>query len=164
MRQAMIRSMTEAEQRLIAETERGELLGLDEDELLDLHGRIQRARNKYTKLYRRRAAERVEGAGGRGKGFPQNQRDRDKAEVFEDALARLSRQVAVVAKAAAAELRAERIAAARNDASHPAASPAREPAAKGGRARAHSKTTGGVKKDASSTAAGARRQAKKDSR
>lgn len=164
MRQAMVRSMTEAERLLIAETERDQLLALDEDELLDLHARIRRARNKYTKLYRRRSAERVEGAGGRGHGFAQNQRDRDRAEVFEDALARVSRQVAVAAKKAAAELRAERLEAARSGSSTPPTPPAPEPTAKAGRARAHTKTTGGVKKDASSKAQGARRQAKRDSR
>lgn len=163
MRQAMIRSMTETERQLISETERSRLLELDEDDLLELHARVRRARNKYSKLYRRRAAERVTGAGGRGKGYPQNQRDRDKAEVFEDALARVSRQVATAAKQAAAELRAERIAAARQDSSRPTP-PTPEPATRNGRARTHAKTTGGIKKDASSKSMGARRQAKRDSR
>jgi len=163
MQQAMIRSMTEAEQQLISETERSQLLELDEDELLDLHARIRRARNKYSKLYRRRAAERVEDAGGRGKGYAQNQRDRDKAEVFEDALARVSRQVATAAKKAAAELRAERLDAAKKDGSGPSSTlPAPTPPQ--GRNREHVKTTGGVKKDASTKAMGARRQAKRDSR
>jgi hypothetical protein len=163
MRQATIRSMTDAEQQLIAETVRGSVQELDEDELLDLHGRIRRARNKYSKLYRRRAADQVGRAGGRGHAYPQNQRDRDKAEAFEDALARVSTQVAVVARRTAAQLRAERIAAARSDASPPTAQPP-EPAKARGRARVHEKTTGGTKKDAGTRALGARRQAKRDSR
>lgn len=165
MRQAMIRTMTEAERQLLAEAERDNLLQLDEDDLLDLHGRIRRARNKYSKLYRRRAADRVGDVGGRGKAYGQNQRDRDKAEVFEDALARVSRQVATAAKQAAAELRAERIEAAREaGGSGPEVPPpAAKPASKG-RARSHQKTTGGLKKDADTRAKGVRRQAKRDSR
>jgi hypothetical protein len=163
MRQAMIRSMTEAERSLVNETERAALLGLDEDELLDLHARVRRARNKYSKLYRRRAAEKVSDVGGRGKAYGQNQRDRDKAEVFEDALARVSRQVATVAKQAAAELKAERIAAAKNPSTGPQVQPP-EPKQASGRARVHKKTTGGIKKDAQTKAKGARRQAKRDSR
>ena len=42
-----------------------------------------------------------------------NQRTRAKAEVFEDALARVSRRLAALARQSAAELRAERLAAAR---------------------------------------------------
>jgi hypothetical protein len=41
--------------------------------------------------------------------YPKNQRDRDKADVFELALARASRQVEMMAKRAAAELRAQRL-------------------------------------------------------
>lgn len=163
MRQAMIRTMTEAEQRLIAETERAVLQELDEDDLLDLHGRIRRARNKYVKLYRRQAGARVRDVGGRGFARPQGQRDRDKAEVFEDALARVSRQVATVARRAAAELRAERLAAARGTGgSGPSPEPPAPATVTEGRALTHRKTTGGLKKDASSRAAGARRQARRD--
>lgn len=164
MRQAMIRTMTEAEQRLIAETERAGLTELGEDDLLDLHSRIRRARNKYVKLYRRQAGARVRDVGGRGYARPQGQRDRDKAEVFEDALARVSRQVATVARRAAAELRAERLAAARGaGAAGPDQDPPPPPRTPEGRPRTHRKTTGGLKKDASSRALGARRQARRDS-
>lgn len=165
MKQAMIRSMTEAEQRMIAETERDSMASLDEDDLLDLHGRIRRARNKYVKLYRRQAGTRVREVGGRGFAGPQGQRDRDKAEVFEDALARVSRRVAVVAKQAADELRAERLATARSASGSPMAGPAPgEPKQPKGVPRTHRKTTGGVKKDAGTRAMGAKRQAKRDSR
>ena len=56
---------------------------LDEDALLDLHGRVRRARTKYVKLYRRQASVRVGDTGGRGAARPMNRRNADKAEVFE---------------------------------------------------------------------------------
>lgn len=167
MNQALMHSLTEAEQRMIVETARDALSTLDEDELLELHERIRRARTKYVKNYRRGASASVTTAGGRGMAFPRNQRDRDKAELFEDALARVSRQVATAAKRASMELRGERIAAARAARGGPdpvARSTTLRPARSGeGPARA-TKTTGGLKKDASSRAAGARRQAKRDSK
>ena len=88
------------------------MAGLDEDAVAALHDRIRRARNKYTGQYRRGAAQRVSKTGGRGKAFVKNQRARDKAEVFEDALARVSRRLSVLAKQSAADLKAERLAAA----------------------------------------------------
>ena len=93
MNKAILFSMTEAEQMLISETSRDELRALNEDELLEMETRIRRARNKYVKLYRRQASARVAELGGRGFAAPKNQRNRDKAEVFELALARVSRQV-----------------------------------------------------------------------
>lgn len=165
MNKGVLNSMTEAERLLVAETERDAMAGLDEDELLELHTRIRRARTKYVKNYRRAASARVGRTGGRGKGFAQNQRDRDKAEVFELALARVSRQVGVLANQAAAELKAERIAAAKQGGSGPAAASAPKAATEpAGRPRGATKTTGGVKKDASSRSMGAKRQAKRDAR
>ena len=113
MPQALLNSLTEKERELVAETEPDALAGLDEDALLELHGRIRRARTKYVKLYRRQASAGVAAHGGRGFSYAKNQRDRDKAEVFELVLARVSKRVEVVAKQTAAELRAERLAAAR---------------------------------------------------
>jgi hypothetical protein len=104
-------------------------------------------------------------AGGRGKGFAQNSRDRDKAEVFELALARVGRHVAVRGNQAAAELKAERLAAARSGSMGPdSTATSQDGAVPTGRARQTRKTTGGLKKDASSRAEGARRQAKRDAR
>ncbi|HWJ54454.1 MAG TPA: hypothetical protein VNT24_13850 [Propionibacteriaceae bacterium] len=167
MTQALLNSLTEKERQLIAETEPDALTDLDEDALLEVHARIRRARTKYVKVYRRQASAGVVAHGGRGFSYPKNQRDRDKAEVFELALARVSKRVDVVARQAAAELRAERLAAAR-------ASRGRGPASRPGPAtdavpddtsrRRPVKTTGGLKKDASTRAQGARRQAKRDSR
>lgn len=166
MNQGLLNSLTDAERLLVAETERDALKGLDEDELLDLHQRIRRARTKYVKNYRRAASAAVSGVGGRGMSYPRNQRDRDKAELFESVLAKVSREVSVVANRASMQLRTERLEAAR---AAKAAAPAMGSADGSkpevvSRARTAKKTTGGLKKDASTRAMGARRQAKRDSR
>ena len=85
---APLSSLREDELDLLRETEPERMAGLDEDETLELHTRIRRARTKYVKLYRRRASARVEDLGGRGFARPKNRRNADKAEVFEEALAR----------------------------------------------------------------------------
>ena len=105
--------MTEAEQELVRETTSDQLATLDEDELVALHTRVRRARDKYVKLYRRQSATRVRATGARGRAYPKGSRDRDKAEVFEEALARVSRRLATAARAAARAFKAERIAEAR---------------------------------------------------
>jgi hypothetical protein len=151
MDKAVLNSMTDAERRLVAETEAAALAPLDEDELLELLSRIRRARTKYVKNYRRTASAKVGSRSSRGTAYAENQRSRDKAEIFELALARVSRQVGRAAAQSAAELKAERIAAARTSGAPPV------------RAQA-SETTGGTKKDASSQAQGARRQARRDAR
>jgi len=166
MNQAVLNSMTAAEQRLVAETSREAMVVLDEEELLALHARIRRARSKYVTMYRRNARGAVVKRGGRGFSYPKNQRDRDKAEVFEGALAAVSKEVGTHAARAAAELKASRLAAARSTGSGPkkVAATAAAPEMPASRARGVKKTTGGVKKDASSRAAGVRRQAKRDAR
>ena len=164
MRRAMIGALSGSEYQLVAATEKDQLSTLDEDELLDLHGRVRRARNKYTGIYRRNAATRIADAAARGEAYAQNQRDRDKAEVFEDALARVSHQIAVVARHAALELRAERLEAVRSAGTGPTTSPTPASTVGPGIPRSHQKTTGGLKRDAGTRAMGQRRQAKKDSR
>lgn len=167
MHRAVLNSMTAAERRLVDETSRDAMAELDEEELLALHSRIRRARAKYVSTYRRKASRAVVKRGGRGFSYPKNQRDRDKAEVFEGALASVSRQVGRHAARAAAELKASRLAAARSDGSGPRNVSARadsSPAVAESRPRGAKKTTGGLKKDASTRAAGARRQAKRDAR
>jgi hypothetical protein len=166
MNQGLLNSLTDAERLLVAETDRDALKGLDEDELLDLHQRIRRARTKYVKNYRRTASAAVAGVGARGMSYPRNQRDRDKAELFESVLAKVSREVAVAANRASMQLRTERLEAAR---AAKAAAPAMRAtdgstSEAAGRPRTAKKTTGGLKKDASTRAMGARRQAKRDSR
>ena len=105
--------LSDDEADLVRETEVERMAQLDEDDLLALHTRVRRARTKYVKLYRRQASARVEAKGARGTARPANRRNADKAEVFELALARVSKRVDVVARAAAAELKAERLAAAK---------------------------------------------------
>lgn len=168
MTQAVLNSMTVAEQRLVAETSRDALAELDEEELLALHSRIRRARAKYVTKYRRSASGAVVKRGGRGFSYPKNQRDRAKAEIFETALAAVSKEVSAQATRAAAELKESRLAAARSGTTAPkkaaAARPGRDVKPAASRRPTPKKTSGGVKKDASSRAAGARRQARRDAR
>ena len=158
-------SLRDDELDLLRDTERERMAQLDEDELLELHTRVRRARTKYVKLYRRQAGTRVADLGGRGFARPKNRRNADKAEIFEEALARVSKRVDVVARRAAAELKAERLAAARAASAGPATDGrVVAPRTGGSRVPAHATTTGGRKRDASSQAQGARRQAARDSR
>jgi len=176
MDKRLLARLTDAERLLVAETGKDELAALDEDGLVELHTRVRRARSKYVGQYRRGAAARVPSAGGRGKGFAQNQLARDKAEAFEIALAQVSAALAKSARASAAELKAERLAAAAAGTTRPpaassttaerAAEPARKAPASPARTTSGSKrpAPSQAKKNASSRAQGARRQAKRDSR
>ncbi len=166
----MIAVLNEAERLLVAETETANLAALDEDEVAALHARVARARRKYLGQYRREASARVAEKGARGAARPANRRAAVKAEVFEDALARVSRRLAVLAKESAAALRAERLAAAAAAKSGVAPSRSAAAPAKGRtvadkrtgdrslRSPASEKNRGGTR------AAGDRRQAKRDSR
>ncbi len=110
---AQLRAMlNESEQELLRAAEPRELKRLDEDELAALHDRIRRARNKYSKLYRRRASSQVSTDRARERAHAAHVKAARKAEGFEDALARVSRRLADLAEVAAAELKAERLAAA----------------------------------------------------
>lgn len=159
---------------LVRETEPAQLAMLDEDGLAALHTRIRRARDKYVKLYRREAAARVTEHGGRGKARPKNRRNSEKAEVFEDALARVSRALSVAAKHSATELKNERIAAARaeRNTNPPRATTSRATTTRPRSVKATpqrprrtpSSAPAVRKRQASSQAAGARRQARKDSK
>jgi hypothetical protein len=158
--------LTESERLLVLETEPAALASLDEDALVALHDRIRRARGKYVGQYRRGAAASVPSVGGRGKAHGQNQRARDKAEVFEAALGRVSGALAKAARASAAALKAERLAAAGAvSTASPRPGSSRTASAKPGSAVPTSaKAPITKKKNASTLAAGARRQAKRDSR
>ena len=170
MNKAVLNSLSDDERVLVMQTERLRLVELDEDELVDLHTRVRRARNKYVKLYRRQASAKVAEHGGRGKARPKNRRNADRAEVFEFALARVSRRLGAEARRSAAALRAERLTAAQGDArQHPgsnSSAPGTVAAKAGGRKNADRRlTTAAAKKRVStSAAAGNRRQAKKDKR
>ena len=165
------RFLTDAQADLVRETEPHRMDELDEDTLLELHTRVRRARSKYVKLYRQAGAARVGMKGARGHARAGNASNGAKAEVFELALARVSARVDVVARAAAEELKAERLAAVA--ASRGSTGPGGvgggggggdDPGATASTRRRATKTTGGLKRDASSRSQGASRQARKDSR
>jgi hypothetical protein len=178
MNASLLAALNDAERLLVADTDRDNLTALDEDAAIELETRIRRARNKYVGQYRRGAAARVADRGGRGLARPENTLARTKAEAFEEALSRVSRRVAVLARQSAAQLRAERLAAAR------AAKQGRGPATRSARAASdgaapdQAGTAAGAedaaaralrsprteKQRAGTLAMGARRQAKKDSR
>jgi hypothetical protein len=173
MNASLLAVLNDAERLLVAETGRAELAALDEDAAIELETRVRRSRNKYVSQYRRTASAAVAEHGGRGKARPENRRAAMKAEAFEEALSRVSRRVAALARQAAAELRAERLAAAR------AAKRGRGPGA-GAAVPAAGRTGPTVtgeptgdralrspasqKRRAATRAAGARQQAKRDSR
>jgi hypothetical protein len=163
----IVNSLSESEYVLVRETAKAQMADLDEDELIELHARIRRARNKYVTLYRRAGAAKVKQKGGRGSGKAANTRNATKAEVFEDALSRVSRQLAVLARRSARELKDERLAFTRSDS--PSSGDSQDDvAAVRSRGKARGDTTrespGRKKYEASTRAAGARRQAKKDQR
>jgi hypothetical protein len=166
MQKSQLALLTNAERMLVLETTKDAMADLDEDAVADLHNRIRRARNKYTGQYRRGAAQRVRSAGGRGKAFGKGQLARDKAEVFEDALARVSRRLGMLAKQAADELKAERLAAAKaaktgKKPAAPASVGVAKPKQRGEATRTSPRTT---KARASTRAQGARRQATRDAK
>jgi len=108
----------------------------------------------------------VSTAGGRGKAFGKNQRARDKAEVFEDALARVSRRLAALAKQSAADLKAERLAAAAaaKAGQKPEAELPAPPTVSPKKRDAALRSTRTTKRRADTRAQGARRQAKRDAK
>ena len=173
MNKSLLAVLNDAERLLVAQTGRAELAALDEDAAIELETRIRRARNKYVGQYRRAASAAVTEHGGRGKARPENTRAAMKAEAFEEALSQVSRRVSALARQSAAELRAERLAAARA-AKQDQASRARATAPAAGRTgpAAAGAPTGDralrspalAKRRASTRAAGDRRQAKRDSR
>lgn len=165
--QATINSLTERELSLVREADAQVLRDLDEDSLLELHERVRRARNRYQGQYRRRGAVQIAEIGGRGKSWQQNQRARDKAEVFEATLARVSTALGKAARHAAAELKAERLAAARGATAGTGPAVAADPIDQADPSvdtRPPRKSSGRLKRDASDIAVGKRKQARRDAR
>lgn len=142
--------LNDTEQDLLRQVEPKKLDKLDEDGLAELHDRIRRARSKYTKLYRRRAADEVRSAGARSKGHKRHGRTLVKAEAFEEALAEVSTRLAKAAKASAAALKKERIAAARGEKTAAKKATANKPATK---KKAAGKGTAKAKRAAAGTKA-----------
>jgi septal ring factor EnvC (AmiA/AmiB activator) len=158
-----------AEQTLLVATEPARLADLDEDQLDELLTRVRRARNKYSKLYRRQSGALVDASSSRAGTSTSNQRTRRKAEIFEDTLARVAKALSSAAKASAAELKAERLAAA----AAAKGAPASTPAASRTRAASNAPTSGGRSAKGRSTTSGrraagsatdARRQSARDAR
>lgn len=76
-------ALTERQADLMWEAEPARMNLLGEDELLDLHTRIRRARNKYVGIHHRQGSARVGAKGARGKANRGNKRNAEKVEVFE---------------------------------------------------------------------------------
>lgn len=163
---ATLRSMlNETERALLRSAEPKQLKKLDEDELGELHNRIRRARNKYSKLYRRRVKEQVGSDRARGRASASHTKAARRAEGFEDALARVSTRLATLAEAAAEELKAERLAAARRSPVRASGSTsskkAKNPA---GSSSKKTRTPASEKRRASTKSSNKRKQASRDRR
>jgi hypothetical protein len=178
MNASLLAVLDDTERMLVAETGRPRLAALDEDAAIELETRIRRARSKYVGRYRRTASAAVAEHGGRGKARPENTRAVMKAEAFEEALSLVSRRVATLARQAARQLRAERLAAARAGQQNRGPGPARPGQAAGAAGTATQegptatgepagdralRTPASEKRRAGTRAMGARRQAKRDS-
>lgn len=161
-------SLGEVERDLLRETEDDRIAELDEDALVDLHKRIRRARNKYVGIYRRAGSAKVGKKGGRGLAKEKNTRNAVRAEVFEDALARVSAALGKAAAAEAEQLKAARLAAANPPGTWPGSDEVPDGASDQAVAPKVTdrtpKGSGRKKRNASSAAQGARRQRKRDSR
>ncbi len=153
------------EQTLLVATEPARLAELSEDELDDLLTLVRRARNKYTKLYRRQSADLVAASSSRRGTSTSNQRTKRKAEIFEDALARVARSLATAASATAKDLKRERLDAARVAKGTPdiaqAGSPGSAEASPAGIRRKAKGPSTSASRQASNNAQGARKQAKR---
>lgn len=113
MNLTIVKTLPKGEQSLVMDTRPKRLDGLSEDQLLVLHGRVRRGRNKYRKNYRQGAAAQVKKDGSRGAASKKSRGDSERAEVFEDALARVSERLAKAARKEAGTLRKKRLAAAK---------------------------------------------------
>jgi hypothetical protein len=139
MNKATWAMLNEGEKALLRQTESSSLATLDEDDLIDLHTRVRRARTKYATLYRRRASAQVTKDADRAKAHAQHARTAVKAEAFESALARVSQALAKAARVRASALRAERLEIARRE---------RRPSLRAPKATARTKPPSGVRKGA----------------
>jgi hypothetical protein len=112
MKKLQYKMLSDAEKELVLAARPKQLRKLDEDELLALHKRVRRARNKYAELHRRRSSEQVRKDRARGKASKKHRRTAAKAEVFEEVLAKVSQRLAVEARRSSEALKQERLAAA----------------------------------------------------
>ena len=166
------------ERKLVRATQPSRLQKLDEEQLLDLHARVRRARNKYSKNYRRGAAKRVSKDRTRAYASKAYHRTAQKAEVFETALGRVSDALAAESHRSAKAIKKERLDAAskaKNAAQRKATqqkraaakkAAARKAGAKTGSSKNKAKTKTPISKKGRATtkASGKRSQAKRDKR
>ena len=172
--------LSKDERSLIRATEPARLKKASEERLLELHARVRRGRNKYSKLHRRQGAAQVKADRSRGVASKKNLKTSQKAEIFETALGRVSDALAKESRKSAAAIKKERLTAAskakkatqRANAKKRAAAAKKRAASKkaAGRKRAAAKgkanlkTPMSKKSRASAKSSGARGQAKRDKR
>jgi hypothetical protein len=89
-------NLTQQENALIDESHPEVLARMNEKALKDLQSRLRQAREKNFSLLRRQGAARVEAEGGRGAAQPANEKRGEKVEIFDDALARVARQLEAI--------------------------------------------------------------------
>lgn len=160
--------LTDDEYKLIRATEPARLQKADEEKLLNLHARIRRARNKYSKNYRRGAASRVAKDRSRAYASKGYHRTAQKAEIFETALSRVSDALAAESKRSAKAIKKERLdAASKTKKGTPprkgkGSTKARSTGS--GKGKAKAKTPASKKQRASTRASGKRSQARRDKR
>lgn len=165
--QKLLQSLSESDFQIVRATEPTQMADLDEDALIALHARVRRARNKHVGNYRRAGAAKVAHKGARGVARKVNERNAARAEILEDALSRVSRQLGIVARRSARELKEDRLARARSAVAEGNPTPRESGKVRTyGRVRVDEtrRSPGRKKREAGSIAAGARRQAKRDSR
>jgi len=100
---------TKAELDLLDATAPAALAPLGHQELVALSHRVRKAADKYRDLYRRQGHASVERAHSRAKTQTANQSTAQKAEVFSQAMSRVSSALAKLDRQQAAELRSERM-------------------------------------------------------
>lgn len=92
-------NLTPQESKLIGESHPEALTRMDEKSLKDLQNRLRQAREKNFGLLRRQGAARVEAEAARGAAQPANEKRGEKVEIFDEALARVSERLSVIADA-----------------------------------------------------------------
>ena len=168
MKPSDISLFTSTEQTLLIATAPARLEGMSEADLVTLLGRVRRARNKYSDLHRRQGAGAIRSAGKRYAASTSNERTLRKAQVLDDAVARVSVFASRAARSAADALRDERLADAstrRSGARTPATRPlgtGRRPTDAGSAKRSHDIVSG--RRVGATSAATRRAQSGKDTR
>ena len=86
-------NLTQEENSLIDETRPATLANLDEEALKQLQHLLRKARDKHFSLLRRHGAARVEAEGSRGAAALAGDRNSEKVEIFDEALARVGQRL-----------------------------------------------------------------------